>query len=571
MSTLVHTTDSAATASDPPVFQQLWAREQWPGLPAYRSILSPLMLLERTLHVFPEQLGVVDGKRRLTYAEFGARVYRLASALRQRGIGKGDRVALLCRNSDEVLEAHFGVPQLGAALVPINVRLSAEEIGYILRHSGAKALILDHELAGPLASVRASLPELELIVGVDLAARHDSQPLELPDGLVDVDYEVLLGEGSPRPFAMDVDDEDQTISINYTSGTTGRPKGVMVTHRGGYLNALGEIFAAGLTDTSAYLWTLPMFHCNGWCFPWAVTGAGATHVCLPSVDPQRIFELVDTEGVTHFCGAPTVLISLLGARPSDDYHFPRRLRVLTAAAPPPPAVLQRFEELGAELIHVYGLTEVYGPHTICQWKPEWDALTAEERARLKARQGVGYLHAPELRVVDEHMHDVAADGETLGEVVMRGNNLMKGYYRDEDATSTAFRGGWFHSGDLGVMHPDGYVELRDRQKDIIISGGENISTIEVEQALYQHPSVLEAAVIAIPDNKWGEVPKAFVTLQPGAELTAAELIAFCRARLAHFKCPRAVEFGPLPKTSTGKIQKFVLRDQEWSGYDRRIH
>jgi fatty-acyl-CoA synthase len=555
------------TTASAPIFQQLWARDQWPGLPPYRSILSPLMLLERTLHVFPEKLGVVDGNCRLTYAEFGARVYRLASALRRRGVGKHDRVAVLCHNSCEVLEAHFGVPQLGAALVPINVRLSADEIGYILRHSGARVLIVDHELAATGASVRSDLPELELVIGVDLASRHGGQA----GALSDLDYEALLAEGSPEPFPAAVDDEDQTISINYTSGTTGRPKGVMVTHRGGYLNALGEIFAAGLTADSAYLWTLPMFHCNGWNFPWAVTGVGATHVCLPSVDARRVFQLVDTEGVTHFCGAPTVLITLLAERPSPEYRFPRQLRVLTAAAPPPPAVLQRFEAMGADLVHVYGLTEVYGPHTVCQWKSEWDGLPAEQRAVLKARQGVGYLHAPELRVVDEQMQDVPADGETLGEVIMRGNNLMKGYYRDDAATAAAFRGGWFHSGDLGVMHPDGYIELRDRQKDIIISGGENISTIEVERALYQHPNVLEAAVIAIPDEKWGEVPKAFVTLKPGAEASAEELIAFTRDRLAHFKCPRAIEFGPLPKTSTGKIQKFVLRDREWAGQDKRIH
>ena len=572
MQALPHTADPASAASSAPVFQQLWARDEWPGLPPYRSILSPLMLLERTLHVFPERLGVVDGDRRMTYGEFGARVYRLASALRRRGISQHDRVAVLCRNATEVLEAHFAVPQLGAALVPINVRLSADEIGYILGHSGARALILDLELAQPAASVRTDLPGMELVIGVDLAPRHGGlAPARLAGGVVDVDYEALLAEGSPEPFPMAVDDEDQTISINYTSGTTGRPKGVMVTHRGGYLNALGEIFAAGLADDSAYLWTLPMFHCNGWCFPWAVTGAGGTHVCLPSVDPQRVFQLVQDEQVTHFCGAPTVLITLLGARPSSEYRFPRRLRVLTAAAPPPPAVLQRFEEMGADITHVYGLTEVYGPHTICQWKRDWNGLPAEERARLKARQGVGYLHAPELRVVDEHMRDVPADAETLGEVIMRGNNLMKGYYRDEAATAAAFRGGWFHSGDLAVMHPDGYIELRDRAKDIIISGGENISTIEIERVLYQHPSVLEVAVVAIPDDRWGEVPKAFVTLKPEAEATADDLIAFVRQRLAHFKCPRAIEFGPLPKTSTGKIQKFVLREREWAGYDKRIH
>jgi fatty-acyl-CoA synthase len=294
-------------------------------------------------------------------------------------------------------------------------------------------------------------------------------------------------------------------------------------------------------------------------------------VCLPAVDPLRIFELVENEGVTHFCGAPTVLNTLVNNRPSPDYRFPRPIRVVTAAAPPPPAVIQRFEEMGADITHVYGLTEVYGPHTVCEWKRQWDHLPAEDRARLKARQGVGYIHAPELRVVDDDMHDVVADGETIGEVVMRGNNLMKGYYLDEAATATAFRGGWFHSGDLGVMYPDGYIELRDRKKDIIISGGENISTIEVEQALFQHPSVLDAAVIAIPDEKWGEVPKAFVTLRPGTDLTAEELIAFTRERLAHFKCPRSIEFGPLPRTSTGKVQKFALRDREWAGYDKRIH
>jgi len=566
------TSASSAPAVSAPLFQQLWARDQWSGLPPYRSILSPLMLLERTLHVFPEQLGVVDGDLRLTYADFGARVYRLASALRHRGIAKQDRVAVLCRNSLEMLEAHFGVPQLGAVLVPINVRLAAEEIGYILTHSGARALILDRELADLVAPVRAQLPELELIVNVDLATRLGESPAHEPSGtLAGPKYEALLDEGEPEPFVSDVDDEDQTISINYTSGTTGRPKGVMFTHRGAYLNALGEIFATGLTSDSAYLWTLPMFHCDGWCFPWAVTGAGARHVCLPHVDPQRVFQLVDSEQVTHFCGAPTVLISLATNRPSAEYRFPRAVRIVTAAAPPPPAVIQQVEEMGADITHVYGLTEVYGPHTICQWKREWDDLPAAERARLKARQGVGYLHAPELRVVDDDMRDVSADGETLGEVVMRGNNLMKGYYRDEEATATAFRGGWFHSGDLGVMYPDGYIELRDRKKDIIISGGENISTIEVEQALYQHPSVLEVAVIAIPHDKWGEVPKAFVTLKPGTSATADELIAFSRERLARFKVPRAIDFGPLPKTSTGKIQKFVLRDREWAGYDKRIH
>jgi fatty-acyl-CoA synthase len=552
-----------------PVFQQLWSRPQWPDLPVYRSVLSPLMLLERTLHVFPEKVGVVDGDRRVTYRELGQRVYRLASALRARGIGKGDRVALLLRNSLEMLEAHFAVPQLGAIMVPINVRLSSGEIQYILEHSGARALLLDTELASLVEPVRSQLPGLELIVDVDLAPRW-REPSR-PGAAGGRDYESLLQEGSPDPFVYPVDDEDQTISINYTSGTTGRPKGVMVTHRGGYLNALGELLESNLRSNGVYLWTLPMFHCNGWCFPWAVTGIGATHVCLPRVEPARVFELVEREGVTHLCGAPTVLIMLATDRPRPEFRFQRRLTIVTAAAPPPPAVIQAMEEMGAEIVHVYGLTEVYGPHTVCEWKEEWNALPIEERARVKARQGVGYIHAPELRVVDDDMRDVPADGQTLGEVVMRGNNVMKGYYADPEATERAFRGGWFHSGDLAVVHADGYVDLRDRAKDIIISGGENISTIEVERVLYRHPAVLEAAVIGVPDPKWGEVPKAFVTLKPGLEASSDDLVAFARQHLARFKVPKSIAFGPLPKTSTGKVQKFKLRDQEWAGHDKRIN
>ncbi|HEY3079375.1 MAG TPA: acyl--CoA ligase family protein [Chloroflexota bacterium] len=551
------------------LFQQLWSRDQWAGMPVYRSILSPLMLLERSLHVFPERTAVVDGDRRHSYAELGGRVYRLASALRAHGVARGDRVALLCRNAGEVLEAHFAVPQLGAALVPINVRLSSDEIGYILEHSGARALLLDTELSGLLEPLRGRLGDLEMVLSIDTASRLGGSPSQPPAGIAVRPYERFLAEGGEEPFVSPVDDEDETISLNYTSGTTGRPKGVMVTHRGGYLNALGEILTAGLSAESVYLWTLPMFHCNGWCFPWAVTGAGATHVCLPTVDPDRVFHLIENEGVTHFCAAPTVLVTLAAHRP--EYRFPRRLRILTAGAPPPPAVIERIEAMGADIVHVYGLTEVYGPHTVCEWKSAWNALPDGERARIKARQGVGYLHAPELRVVDEQMRDVPADGATMGEVIMRGNNVMKGYYRDEAATADAFRGGWFHSGDLGVMHPDGYVELRDRKKDIIISGGENISTIEVERVLYQHPAVLEAAVVAIPDDRWGEVPKAFIALRPGVQVTAEEIVAFARERIARFKVPRAIEFGPLPKTSTGKIQKFKLREQEWIGQEKRIH
>jgi fatty-acyl-CoA synthase len=390
----------------------------------------------------------------------------------------------------------------------------------------------------------------------------------------DRSYEDFLAGGSPEPFSWSLpadEGEDATISINYTSGTTGRPKGVMYHHRGAYLNALGELITAGLTTDSTYLWTLPMFHCDGWCYPWAVVAAGGTQLCLRAFDAGRVWELIRDAGVTHFCGAPTVLIALANHPAAQEERLSRPLRVVTAAAPPSPTIIGQMEGLGATITHVYGLTETYGPHTVCAWHPEWDALPLERRVRLKARQGVAYVIADPIRVVDEQMCDIPADGQTMGEVVMRGNNVMKGYYNDPEATARAFRGGWFHSGDLGVMHPDGYIELRDRAKDIIISGGENISTIEVEQVILQHPAVLECAVIGVPHEHWGETPKAFVTLRDGYSLDADELIGFCRERIAHFKVPRYVEFGELPKTSTGKTQKFVLRDREWQGQEMKVH
>ncbi|HEY6775124.1 MAG TPA: acyl--CoA ligase family protein [Thermoleophilaceae bacterium] len=500
--------------------------------------LTPVAFLERSAAAFPERTAVIDGERRLTWAQLRERVRRLAVALQESGVEKGDRVAFLAPNATELLEAHYGVPASGGVLVAINTRLNADEVRYIVEHSGSRLIVAHTSLAHLVESVPV---ERVLVTGAD------------------GNYETFLeraGAGEPEDR---LESEDDTISINYTSGTTGRPKGVLYTYRGAYLNALAEVIHARLDSRSVYLWTLPMFHCNGWCFTWGVTAVGATHVCLPKVEPGEVWRLIEEEGVTHLNGAPTVLVMLI----SDPAAHPleRPVLVTTAAAPPPPAVLERTAALGFEIHHVYGLTETYGPITICEWNPAWDGLGSEERARLNARQGLNMVTADPVRVVDRKMNDVRADGETMGEVVMRGNNVMKGYYRDERATAEAFRGGWFHSGDLGVMHPDGYVELRDRAKDIIISGGENISTIEVERALVRHPDVLEAAVVAIPDEKWGERPKGFVTLRPGASLSEAELIAFSRETLPGFKAPSEIDFCELPKTSTGKIKKFELRER----------
>ncbi|HSE95571.1 MAG TPA: acyl--CoA ligase family protein [Methylomirabilota bacterium] len=520
----------------------------------YRTELTPLSFLRRSAYVFPDRIAVVHGDRRYPYREFEARANRLASALRARGLGKLDRVAIIAPNTPAMLEAHFGVPAAGLVLVPINVRLASDEIGYILRHSGAKALLVDHEFAAPLKPL--DLRDILVVRIDDTGAPGDP-------------YEDLLASGSPEPGEPWLEDEYETISINYTSGTTGRPKGVMIHHRGAYLNALGEIIETGMTFDATYLWTLPMFHCNGWCFTWGVTALGGTHVCLRRVEPGRIWDLIDREGVTHYCGAPTVQIGIV----NDPKAHPltRPVTAAVAGAPPSPTLLARMKDLGFRPVHVYGLTETYGPHTVCATSGDWDRLSAEERARRAARQGQGYVVADLVRVVDGEMRDVAMDGRTLGEVVMRGNNVMTGYFEQPDATAEAFRGGWFHSGDIAVWHPDGYIELRDRKKDIIISGGENISTIEVEQCVARHPAVLECAVVAIPDAKWGERPKAFVTLKPGQVATAQEIIDFCRQHIAHFKAPADVEFGDLPKTSTGKIQKFVLRDREWQGRAKRIN
>ncbi|MEE8581908.1 MAG: long-chain-fatty-acid--CoA ligase [Myxococcota bacterium] len=528
--------------------------------------LTPLALLVRTLRVFPDKTAVVYEDRRFSWSEFAEQVGQLAGALERAGVGPGDRVACLAPNVPIVLVAHFAVLQVGAVLVAINTRLVASEVAYILDHSGAKVVLVDPELAplvgdGPLSSgARPLLVNVE-----DEVAGVTGQPLDGPS------YAEFVAGAPVLPITAEIEDEGQLTSINYTSGTTGRPKGVMYTHRGALLNALAEIIVHKLERDSVFLWTLPLFHCNGWCFPWAVTGAGGTHVMLRAIDPARILQLIEQERVTHLSGAPTVLLMLAEAPEAKGVRFDPEVRVATGGAPPSPTLLARMEAMGVRITHLYGLTETYGPHVYCEMQPGWERLDVAGRARVLARQGVPHLTATHLRVVDDRMADVPADAETLGEVVMRGNNVMKGYFRDPEATRLAFEGGWFHSGDLGVMHADGYIELRDRKKDIIVSGGENISTIEVEHTLVKHPDVLECAVIATPHEKWGEVPKAFVTLRSDAALSERELVDFCRDRLAHFKCPTRIEFTDLPKTSTGKIQKFKLREKEWAGRAKRIN
>ena len=523
----------------------------WPSLDEpdaakpYRTELTPLSFLRRSALVFPDKVAIVHGERRTTYRDFEQRVNRLASALLNAGIEPGDRVAFLAPNIPALLEAHYGVPASGAVLVAINTRLASSEVADILEHCGARMVFCDFEL-------------VYLVDGLDLeVVRIDDS------GQTDDPYEQFLAGGSPDPVDFVVNDEEDVISINYTSGTTGRPKGVLYTHRGTYLNSLVEALQANLRPESVFLWIVPMFHCNGWCFPWAVTAMGGRHICQRKVDAQAIWDLIDSETVTHANGAPTVW---LGATSHPAAHrLEREISVITGGAPPSPTLLARMIALNLRPVHVYGLTETYAPYTICEPQASWQELSPEDRAKKQGRQGVANVISDPIRVVDDAMRDVPADGETMGEVVMRGNNVMKGYFDDPAATATAFAGGWFHSGDIAVMHPDGYIELRDRKKDIVISGGENISTIEVEHAISAYPGVLECAVVAIPDEKWGERPKAFVTLVPDAHATEREIIDFCRERLARFKAPVAVDFGPLPKTSTGKVQKNVLRAREWAG------
>jgi fatty-acyl-CoA synthase len=518
--------------------------------------LSPIGFLLRSAAVYPNRLAVVHGERRYSWREALERCRRLASALSAQGVGRGDTVALMAPNIPEAFEAHFGVPMAGAVLNALNIRLDPETIAFILRHGEAKVLITDTEFAPVIKAALAQLDQKPVVIDIADASGPGGERLG------ERDYEVFLATGDPAFAEMTPKDEWEAIALNYTSGTTGNPKGVVYHHRGAYLNALGNVLVWGMRQHPVYLWTLPMFHCNGWCFPWTITAMAGTHVCLRRVEVAAIYEAITRAGVTHLCGAPVVMNMLLNAGPGLKRSLDRRIEMMTAGAPPPAAVIEGMEQLGFHITHVYGLTEVYGPAVVCAWHDEWDTLSAAERARLKARQGVTYPVLEELTVADPAtLVPVAPDGATMGEVLMRGNIVMKGYLKNPPATEEAFAGGWFHSGDLAVMHPDGYIELKDRSKDIIISGGENISTIEVEDVLYRHPAVLEAAVVARPDPMWGETPCAFVTLKPEASATAEEIIAFCREHLARFKAPRTVLFGQLPKTSTGKIQKFVLRER----------
>ncbi len=515
-------------------------------MPIYREELSPVNFLERAGEAYADRVAVVDGEIRYTWAEFRKRSRRFATALRSRGLLKGDRVAFLAVNSEPALLAHFAVPQAGGVLVAINTRLSEEEIAYIVEQSGSCMVFVTPGLEPLLNRVP---PE---IVRVTLAD----------------EFENLLESGTEGNPVFDLEDEYELISINYTSGTTGLPKGVMFHHRGAFLNALALALDHRLTLQSRYLWTLPMFHCNGWTFPWSLAAVGACSVCIPRVDPPRIWEHFRS-GVTHFCAAPTVLTMLVNDPTAA--RLTRPVRAFTAGAPPSPTLIGELASLNFELEHVYGLTETYGPYTMNIPPLGSDELSAAEQARLRSQQGFPNVCANNIRVVDREMKDVEANGEQMGEVVMRGNLLMKGYFRDPQATAEAFEGGWFHSGDIAVQHPNGSIELQDRKKDILISGGENISTVEIEQAVVSHPSVMECAVIAVPHEKWGEVPKAFVTLKPSTSLSVEELIAHCRTRIAGFKIPKEVEFGPLPKTATGKIQKYVLRKREWKGREKRIN
>jgi len=523
--------------------------------PANYAPLTPLTFVERAAYVYPERTAVVHGARRYTWKETYARCRRLASALAGRGIGVGDTVAVMASNTPEMVECHFGVPMLGAVLNALNTRLDADSIAFMLNHGNAKVLITDREFSGIITRALEQTVHRPVVIDID-DGEYDG-PGELVGEKV---YEALLGEGDPEYAWQPPADEWMAISLNYTSGTTGNPKGVVYHHRGAYLNGLCNVVTWSMPQHSVYLWTLPMFHCNGWCFPWSIAANAGVNVCLRKVDPVQIFRLIKEHGVTHYCGAPIVHSGLINADPRLRRGIAHKVSAMVAGAAPPAAIIEGMEKIGFDLTHVYGLTETYGPATVCAKHEEWDALDIGKRAERNGRQGVRYLMQEGLAVMDAGtMTPVPADGETMGEIMFRGNITMKGYLKNPKATGEAFAGGWFHSGDLAVMQPDGYVKIKDRSKDIIISGGENISSLEIEEALYRHPAVLVAAAVARPDPKWGETPCAFVELKAGAEVTEQEMIEHCRSHLARFKVPKAVVFCVLPKTSTGKIQKFVLR------------
>ncbi|MBB3017986.1 fatty-acyl-CoA synthase [Microvirga lupini] len=524
--------------------------------PANYQPLTPLSFLERAASVHPDRIAVIHGPLRRTYSDLYARARRLASALAQRGIGRGDTVSVMLPNTPAMLECHYGVPMAGAVLNTLNTRLDAKIIAFSLEHSEAKVLITDREFS---ATVKAAL---ELSANKPLVIDYDDPEFTgSGERLGSMEYEEFVSHGDPNFAWSPPQDEWDAITLNYTSGTTGDPKGVVYHHRGAYLLAMGNIITGGMGQHPVYLWTLPMFHCNGWCFPWSLSIVAGTHVCLRAVRAKPVYDALADHKVTHLCGAPIVMSTLLNAPEAEKRPVPHTVKFMTAAAPPPEAVLAAMKRAGFDVTHVYGLTEVYGPAVVNEWHQEWDNLESGEYAAKKARQGVRYPVLESLNVLDPMtMQPVPADGQTLGEVMFRGNVVMKGYLKNPAGTAKAFEGGWFHSGDLGVKYPDGYVQLKDRSKDIIISGGENISSIEVEDALYKHPAIQAAAVVAMPDEKWGETPCAFVELKPDQSVTPEDIIAWCRQNLASYKCPRTVIFTELPKTSTGKIQKFQLRE-----------
>ncbi|MDE2514250.1 MAG: acyl-CoA synthetase [Alphaproteobacteria bacterium] len=522
---------------------------------ANHAPLTPISFLVRAAAIYSDKPAVIHGDCVMTYAELLTRCRRLASALRARGIGKGDTVSVMAPNVPAMLEAHYGIAMAGAVLNALNYRLDAKTIAFIFGHAETKLLITDREFSPTIKEALALAAHKPFVVDID-------DPLFAGgERLGEIEYEAFLATGDPAAEFSLPDDEWQAYSLNYTSGTTGNPKGVVYHHRGAFLNAVGDVMYFGLSSQTVYLWTLPMFHCNGWCYTWAVTAACGTHVCLRRLDPAQVFALIEKHRVTHLCGAPIVLNLLAYAPDSAKRRFDHPVKVMTGGAAPPSTIIANMERLGFSVTHGYGLTESYGPATICFEQDDWSGLSLTERTGRMARQGMEVATLAGARVVDANFADVPADGAAIGEIVLRANTVMKGYLKNPTATEEAFADGWFHTGDLAVRHPDGYIEIKDRAKDIIISGGENISSLEVEETLYKHPAVMEAAVVARPDDKWGETPCAFIALKPGANATEGDVVAFCRANLAHFKVPRTVVFGPLPKTSTGKIQKYLLREQ----------